>query len=391
MGKKKILIISCYGYGNLGDNMYSEVFDYFLGDCEIVKLSDYSMFVDSKKNFKKKAPVLLTDNYEFDMLIIGGGGIILPGKLDKSHNLPYYINIAKMKNIPLCIISCGIQGYIENDKWKDISCLDSWRDTLNYASLITVRSKKDLEIIRNLTYNKNIFYFRDLGYIYPHISGVIDRKDPKEKKKKSGIVTLIVAGPIYPSNKDVINILYDKKYKFHTVNIVNMGSRNSDDNAKKISEINLEGMNVIKFYGCGIAEEFNFENKSNPSDIDLHMLIKIIQNSDLVLTGRYHGMIFARSLGVDYDTLGMGTNKILWEEDVNSVSTAVTNSYNHIKKIRDILKLENKNVENYTNVRSSVRKINEFKPNKVSILIIIIFFIVLFFIICCLETSVLFV
>ncbi len=338
----KVLIISCNGHGNIGDNMYSEVFTKFLPECEIIKISDHSLFVDIDRNLGRKVPKI---GYPFDFLIIGGGGLIIASKLAKdSLNMPHYIEEAKQRQKPLFIISCGVQGSIENFQ-NDFS---SWKDALNYAKLITVRSKKDKELLDTITDPAKVHYFRDLGYMFPHII--------RPHKNLTKTVTLIIAGPVHAENDTIRK--YIKKAKKDVV-IMNMGAIKDDNNNRRMLEMDFPEVNVRKYYGSGKAQELiqiymmpveqnEMENilrlnptleQINPSDLTLEKVVNIIYNSDMVFTGRYHGFVFARSLGVKYDTLGMGTNKVLWEEPATEIKDMVQNSYNHIKMLRKVMTL----------------------------------------------------
>jgi polysaccharide pyruvyl transferase WcaK-like protein len=355
--KNKVLIISCYGYGNMGDNMYSEVFTKYLPECEIVKLSDHSVFVDSKKQIVGKPPAY---DYQFDFLIIGGGGLITAKKLKDSLNMPYYINNAKKRNKPLFIISCGVQGPITDFK-KNFAL---WKDVLDYAKVITVRSKKDKELLSSLVDGNKVHYFRDLGYVFPHTIRL--------QKNNSKTVTLIIAGPVDDKNEIIKKYIKDSN---KTVVIMNMGSLKDDNNNKRMLKMNFPGSNVIKYYGSGKAPEFTIydsymvdqkemENilktnpeldNINPSDLTLSKVLNIIRNSEIVFTGRYHGFVFARSLGIPYDTLGMDTNKIVWEQPETSIEDMVFNSYNNIKFLRKNMGLKDTSVFDIMNLESNIK------------------------------------
>jgi polysaccharide pyruvyl transferase WcaK-like protein len=357
--KNKVLIISCYGYGNMGDNMYSEVFTKYLPECEVVKISDHSVFVDSNKKLVGKPP---TNNYLFDYLIIGGGGLITATKLKDSHNMPYYINDAKKRNKPLFIISCGVQGPISNFS-IDFAL---WKDAMNYAKLVTVRSTKDKELLSNIVDKNKIHYFRDLGYVFPHTM--------RPYKTLNKTVTLIIAGPVHDANQTIKDHI--KKTKKDVV-IMNMGSLKDDNNNRRMLKMNFPGSNVVKYYGSGKSPEFTthesfMANQAemekllklnpeiegvNPSDLTLSKVINIIYNSDIVFTGRYHGMIFSRSLGVPYDTLGMDTNKVKWEQPITNIKDMVLNSYNHIKLLRKNMGLQDTSVIDIMNLESSIQSL----------------------------------
>jgi polysaccharide pyruvyl transferase WcaK-like protein len=357
--KNRVLIISCYGYGNMGDNMYAEVFTKYLPECEIVKISDHSVFVDSRKKIVGKPP---TNDYVFDFLIIGGGGILTAKKLKDSLNMPYYINLAKKKNKPLFIISCGVQGSLVDFK----NGFALWKDVFNYAKLITVRSKKDKELLSSITDGSKVYYFRDLGYVFPHTI--------RPQKNNSKTVTLIIAGPVDDKNDTIKKYVKDAK---KTVVIMNMGSLKDDNNNKRMLKMNFPGVNVVKYYGSGKSPEFTTYDsfmvdqsemeeilktnpeleKVNPSDLTLNKVINVIFNSEIVFTGRYHGMIFSRSLGVPYDTLGMDTNKVLWEEPITDIRDMVLNSYNNIRLLRKNMGLSDTSVFDIINLESSIKSL----------------------------------
>ncbi len=357
--KNKVLIISCYGYGNMGDNMYAEVFTKYLPECEIVKISDHSIFVNSNKQFVGKPPI---SNYLFDFLIIGGGGLLTAKKLKDSLNMPYYINDAKKRNKPLFIISCGVQGSISNFR-NDFSL---WKNVLEYAKLVTVRSTKDKELLSSLIDSNKIHYFRDLGYVFPHTI--------RPYKNTSKTITLIVAGPVDDRNQIIRERI--KKSKKDVV-IMNMGSLKDDNNNKRMIKMNFPGTNIIKFYGSGKSPEFTtFDsfmvnqkemeellktnpelNKINPTDLTLDKVINIIYNSEIVFTGRYHGFIFSRSLGIPYDTLGMDTNKIQWEQPETTIKDMVLNGYNHIKLLRQNMKLVDTSIIDIMNLENSIKSL----------------------------------
>jgi len=357
--KNKVLIISCYGYGNMGDNMYAEVFMKYLPECEIVKISDHSVFVDSNKNIVGNFP---TKNYPFDFLIIGGGGLLTAKKLKDSLNMPYYINDAKKRNKPLFIISCGVQGNLTNFK----NNFTLWKDVLEYAKLVTVRSTKDKELLGSLINSDKIYYFRDLGYVFPHTK--------RQHKTLAKVITLIIAGPVDDKNE------YIKKYikkSNKSVVIMNMGSLKDDNNNKRMLKMNFPSVNIIKYYGSGKSPEFTSYDsftvnqiqmedilktnpeldKINPSDLTLSRVIDIIFNSEIVFTGRYHGMIFSRSLGIPYDTLGMDTNKVQWEEPETTIEDMVLNSYNNIKFLRKAMGLQDTSSIDIMNLESNIKSL----------------------------------
>ena len=150
--------------------------------------------------------------------------------------------------------------------------------------------------------------------------------------------------------------------------IMNMGSIKDDDNNLRMLNMGtgagFKGRKVTKYYGAGKSSEFTnrlsltvdqsgmeyilaYDPKLkniNPSDLNLKKVIEVISNSEIVFTGRYHGMVFARTLGVKYDTLGMDTDKIIWEEPVSDIRECVLDSYENIRLLRQIMGLFEHNI-----------------------------------------------
>jgi hypothetical protein len=351
--KPRILNISCYGYGNMGDNMYSETFIHYLKDCEIIRINDSTTFVDSNKKLSRWLDIDFDDfvPLDFDVLIFGGGGIITPTKLKKSRNMMYYFNIAKSKGIKVYLISCGVQAVHTQESFDSFDYyFKEWKEIFDYASLITVRSPTDKELVKQLTSDHSkVHYFRDIGYIYPHtiFCPVVSNKDRT--------ITIIMAGPVHCDNQAIRALTTGKK-----VVVMNMGARTDDNNLIRIEECSFpEAKKLTKYYGSSKAPEINFTNVVLKSDLDLYKVIQVIKNSELVLTGRYHGMIFARTLGVLYDTMGMDTNKIQLELPSNGIKEDIIDSYKNIKLLREHMGLPDNSARDMKKLLASASRIQK--------------------------------
>ena len=335
---KKILIVSCFGYGNIGDEMYGRVFQNYLADSEVVIVSDHSKFVDKDKKIFSEIP---NSTWDFDALIIGGGGLITANKINNSRNISYYSNYAMENKKKLYIISCGIQGDISNFNLD----FNDWKPLFDYASLITVRSPKDERLIKSMSNNDNVKYIRDLGYLAPYIDSI----NLVNNRKKH--ITVIPAGPVNPSSEVVQSIVNNSNTD--TVYIVNMGGR-GDTSMNWVKNADFKNKKMKKKLGSGKLKEIYTENLNG--DLDLNETINIIYNSEFILTGRYHGMIFSRSLNKPYNTLGMGTNKILWELPIEE--DMINDSYEHI----DLLK-----IDLYGNNKQKSKDLNNIKKKRESL------------------------
>jgi hypothetical protein len=341
----------------MGDNMYSETFIHFLKDCEIIRINDSTTFVDSDKKLRRWLDINFDDfiPLDFDVLLFGGGGIITPTKLMNSKNMMYYFNIAKTKGIKVFLISCGVQAIHTQESFDSFDYyFKDWIEVFDYASLITVRSPTDKELVKQLTHDHSkVHYCRDLGYIFPHtiFCPVVSNKDLT--------ITIIMAGPIHCENQVIRALTIGKK-----VVVMNIGARTDDNNLYRIAECSFpEAIKLTKYYGSSKAPEINFTNAVLKSDLDLYKVIQVIKNSELVLTGRYHGMIFARTLGIPYDTMGMDTNKIQLELPSNGIDNDVIDSYNNIKLLREHMGLPNNSSKDLKKLLLSASRIMKTKDH----------------------------
>ena len=333
--RPKVLSISCYGYGNIGDNMYSGVFKRYLErDCNVFKIRDNRMFVDSEYNLSSSPP---SNDWKYDALLIGGGGLLNKEKLNNSNTMRHYISKAMKNNKPIFIISCGIQ--------TDDNFGSDWKELWNYASLITVRSPEDKRIILKNTPKANVKYQRDLGYIAPHC-GVYERIENEKTK-----LTMAISGPVNPSSSEVKKIIEETKPQ--EIVVMNTGARFDKDMKEWIDSANFPGIKTTKLYGEGIANEFNFKDNER-GDLNVQSTIQVINDSFLVLSGRYHGMVFARSLGIPCNTMGMGTNKIKWEQPLESLDKIVQSSYENIRLLKQGLGLPDTSDQDLAEIMNSL-------------------------------------
>lgn len=331
--RKKVLCIGNYDYGNIGDEVYKLVIDKYLDSAfKRVFISDTFRINKDKKYIEMSSP---QEDYDFDILIIGGGGIIKDyGTTEgcSKNSIAYYIERAISAKKPYFFVSCGLQTSISDptvEQTKNI--LGNTLGYLQKASYIWVRSIKDLMLLNQAVpdiYHK-IDALPDLGYLYPKM---IDATVSKKNKK---YITLLQTGSASVENEYVRDLLSGKPEK--DLIVINMGGSENPTQSKDFKEYNLFSQKVKEYFpkakvfmGDSISKElkdFRYaKDNTRESDISPEKVVEYISKSNLVITGRYHGYVFAKSLGIDVEA-PISTYKIISEKQNYNISESCDPSF----------------------------------------------------------------
>lgn len=284
------VVVGCSGYGNMGDDLYPLVIKKHFKEVEFVfKNSD---------NPRKVHP-------DCKLLIIGPGGIIYENETAHFQYMSEYMDQAIKRKIPMVFLSCGVQP--DN--------INSWKKYLDYAEFITVRSENDLKMIRQVSDNKNIFYYPDLGYIFDDYEEV--------KNLPSKYTVFIPISSAEENNKWLpITEIYKNLPPEERV-LLRMGSMMDSqifDSWLKLGEAKTI-LNVT-------PQTANY----------------VIKNAQMVYTGRYHGMVLARRNSVPFDTGGARLLKLINEDRESNFFNAAGHTYKLAGVLKKYLNLKKKKI-----------------------------------------------
>jgi len=261
--KKRIMIVGASGYGNLGDDAYKIIFNKYLSN-------EYDLIFDSPYPDLRYIE-------KIDHLIIGGGGLIYENNTEHFNYMSMYINKARELGIPYYFISCGLQIPVTKEELekKDYTSLskhiDGWKDHLINSKLITVRSSTDKEVINALLNNYGVnkydrlFYCPDLCYLL----------EPSNYQVADNIGTVIIFGEKSLNNYDFLSAIKNELNKQDTYFL-------------SLSSINHS---IINEYISMLRHESNYNDRKM---ITPQEAIRMIKDSNNVITDRYHGIVFAR-------------------------------------------------------------------------------------------------
>lgn len=280
-----IAFVGAYDYGNVGDDQYRNVFKKHLPNHTL-------SFYNSDK------PRELNDE---DLLVIGGGGLIYNARNHFNFMEEYMID-AKKKGIPIAMISCGIQ--LMN---KNIRDLKVWKKWFDYAKVITMRSQRGAQIVKRFSSNPNIHYYPDLGYLFSTDEFVLEEPNS---------VCIIPSRNVHYKNKTFLSTLKANCDAYKRFYILEMGSPN--DNRNDIEKL------------LDLLDDKNFTMYWNPTP---ETVLNVIKRCRFVITGRYHGMVFARKEGKWVIHFETSEFKFVHEDTSSDMSNAIF----HIKKLIQVI------------------------------------------------------
>lgn len=290
----KIAFVGASGYGNVGDDTYPLVFRQHLAEHELVF-------------FNSDLPPDLPSDIR--LLVLGGGGILYnsrmePPAAESPHcaRMKFYLERAKALGIPWGISSCGFQ-FAQGQDWRNPAALEPWRPWLSEARFLTLRSPVCARIAAQLTGRTDCHFFPDAAYLFAG-------KNPKPRKPKPAL-TIVPAGVINPVNhlaRHFIKLFASLGWQQVWLS---MGSAMDDD---------MLMVDAVREY-----PDARIIRRSSPA-----AAWEQIAASSFVLTGRYHGMVFARSCGIPFFVPESSPHKIVHEDFTADPAAAI----GHVEVLR---------------------------------------------------------
>lgn len=280
----KIAFVGASGYGNVGDDTYPLVFAQQLPEHELVI-------------YNSDLPAALPD--DLALLVLGGGGILYNNPKEGAADaesphfraMKFYLDAAIARGIPWGILSCGFQFQI-NREAEYATALRPWVPYLKQAAFITLRSPNCVRIAQEISGRDDAQFFPDAAYLY----------QPKVEADQQA-VTLVPAGLVNARNTLINHYMRQFAASGTPTRWLGMGAPVDDD--KLLAEV---------------AERFpQSQIIARPGP---QAAFETIARSRFVITGRYHGMIFARVSRVPFITPVDSPYKIRMEDLNADISTA---------------------------------------------------------------------
>lgn len=267
----KIAFVGASGYGNVGDDTYPLVFRRQFPEAELVF-------------FNSDLPRALPDDIQ--LLVMGGGGIIYNVGTDETIEsrhfrcMKFYMDWAIGRGIPWGFLSCGVQFAVHRDAHFAVD-LQPWVPYLQKASFITLRSPECVRIVAAITGRETgLQWFPDAAYLF-RPSGPAAGSAGESASLARPTLTLIPTGLINPRNRHTQHMLRHFNSMDYEITWMNMGAPVDDEVHLQEALLREPAARIVR----------------NPTPDEA---FRQVGASRMVLSGRYHGMLFARMQGIPF-------------------------------------------------------------------------------------------
>lgn len=316
--KKTVLCIGCYHTGNVGDGTYKWILERLLTDYDVYYINNNKMLS------KNKEVIGYTNDYSQlfvpDYVIIGGGGMIM-NCWTKERTIEIYLSFWKKFNIPVCILSCGVQYSLRK---KDLDFLEQWTSTFNYAQLIVVRSVEDYGIVYNRLEPKRrwrLHVLSDLAY------SISELRPPVAKKENTllYIPTSFLSIRMKDVRDYIDSLKYDRMILLPFDGTVDVYPTRCIQDEIKLLKKYYPKCEILR----GRAGRFKGADTDN---LTLDKIYDMLDKAKYIVTGRLHGLILGKALGCDVYVGCSDTNKLIAEQR-SRLSTTVLDDYKKMLKL----------------------------------------------------------
>lgn len=336
--KKRVLIVACSGSGNFGDDMYERLHMEELGGDYDITIIHPTRFIDINGTVQNDDEVGPMELMPFDHVVIGGGGVINKGEV-RSSVFRRYFPYCVANGIPISLISVGV-GLPGESRQLDIVTRQAWASLLEYASLVSVRSHFDANLVRDLMSphrHHRVKVAADVVY------KIAETPVPTPTHAKRYVV-------FCPTNfmsvrfPDVVDLLRRRLWENPGARLVFLPLNGHDPDVYPSPTVVDELAIFRQFFPDAIMYTGRIGKLADPEvatwrsmqiALTLDDVINFFRNAVHVVTGRYHGLVAARAFGVPYDIGTANLAKLVNEADTVLTRESWRKHYDELRFLLD--------------------------------------------------------
>jgi len=349
----RVIVVASYGYGNVGDDCYGEIFKRYLSlpdhPIEIHMVPDRCVMLKTGKLLSSSQLSDTNLMADFDAVIVGGGGLLYRDKIrDPKNSINIYTRLCRERKKPYYLISVGFQGIEAYHSRQQISSSgkldDSCRELLNGAQAIWVRSVVDYRIASEILDKpgniERLAYQPDLVYA---IRPVFEERISAVSATRRNIVMVVTSNWINV-RRDVLVRDLKTNYDENEDELLFVdwdGSKNPAKNENYPEDV----ARIFPLAKCleGKIPELSWVREENPGrTLRLDHLWDILLRTKILYTGRYHGLVLGKAASVPrIETYGYMNYKFeadrVSSHDISSMGDLERRAMLPLQHVRDAL------------------------------------------------------
>lgn len=286
---KRVSIFGASGAGNVGDDLIAVILQKYL-QKQLDGMAEVTIIPQQHEQ----------EVADSDILVIGGGGLIYD--YDEANVRVYteMIHLAYSYRIPMYMMGMGVQHVFTK------KAIQAYTHALQFIRHIVTRSEQDGEFIANkFAYPmERITNSRDLVFLYEDVFGKVE---PKQLTRKKPVLALSLAdwqlGDNYAKIDKQLAGDYESYRKYLKKVAPTLGEVFDVKVVCQAAQDVAISKELVKLIGNS-AELVTF-----PTIEESPRLVEVYQESDLVITSRYHGLIAAIIAGKPVVGVSFGGHK----------------------------------------------------------------------------------
>lgn len=286
----KVLIVSANGYGNAGDDICAEAAKIIIRQAT------------PEAEIKITSPPLDEDSVAWaNFIVLGGGGIVYDANKDNMENYLQYVDRALKDNKLAVGIGLGEQGIVTKPGAK------RYVKTFEAMDLVTFRSRADAKRLSDLGMNDGLAIpAQDLAFSYDYSSyaqlhklkNLLSRAVYRRKPK----LALVLSNQEHLVND--LKLAFSKKEKENALHFRELLEKNMSALTKKYRVTIVSQSRDDIELAERLTKEYDCKLHLYKDVSDLKKLLRMFALQDVVITQRFHGLIFSLMMGVPVIALG---------------------------------------------------------------------------------------
>lgn len=329
----RVLALGCSGFGNFGDDLYAHMHRVLLKD-------KVDLWVANTQTFYRKGGELeLASRYregdellDIDYLFIGGGGLVNDGEINSSI-LKIYLPWCRARGVPISLMSVGFGYIVKDGRSVSVSAevARGFAALFEYANLITVRSLTDLENAKSMV----PAHRRHRIHALPDLAFGVDAVFPADITiDHRPYVVFCPTNFLSTKFPDVVDLLQQKLWETPGSRLVVLPLDGASHVyptpfiQEELHRVRTLFPDAEMHQGRYINGDFlKLLDRTVPPESELQTLgfcVGLLRGASCIVTGRYHGVVMAKALGVPYE-IGTASLQKLKDEDSSPLDISLWN------------------------------------------------------------------